>query len=345
MTTVWFVLLGFALSTYVVLDGFDLGAGLLHLFVAKTEPERRQVIRSIGPVWDGNEVWLLATGGTLFLAFPSVLATALSGFYLPIMIVLWLLLLRALGIELRHQVHDPLWTGFWDVVFCLSSLLLVVFFGAALGNVIRGVSFEKEGHFFAPLWTHFGLRDPVGVLDFYTVLIGVTALVVLAHHGATWLVWKTDGVVRERAERVASRLFFVVILAIAAATAASFVVQPRLLEGLSQRPFGFVFVLPALALLLVPVLRKRGQLGKAFLASCVHVYGLLGAAAVGLYPWLLPGTQPGVGLTVENAAASAYSLKVGLIWWLPGVAFVLLCHRFVYSHLPRVVSASDEDHH
>src|SRR5687768_13485680 len=145
METIWFLLLTGVLTAYVILDGFDLGVGMLSYLVAKSEPEKRQLYRSVGPVWDGNEVWLLALGGAMFLAFPRLLAAGLSGFYLPIMLVLWLLLFRALSIELRHQLHDSMWAALWDALFFASSSLLVVLFGAALGNVLRGVSFDAEG--------------------------------------------------------------------------------------------------------------------------------------------------------------------------------------------------------
>src|SRR4029079_5071373 len=136
METVWYFLAAFVLSTYVVLDGFDLGAGVLHLFVGRTEEQRNEVIHSIGPVWDGNEVWLIASGGALVLAFPTLYAVAFSGFYLPLMMVLWLLMGRALGIEMRHHLTDPMWNQFWDAIFAVSSFLLAIFFGAALGNVV-----------------------------------------------------------------------------------------------------------------------------------------------------------------------------------------------------------------
>src|SRR4051812_43530487 len=145
METTWFLIVALTLTIYVVLDGFDLGAGLVHLWAARTPEDRAAVIRAVGPVWDGNEVWLLASGGALFVAFPLLLATAFSGFYLPLMILLWLLTGRALGIEFRHQLHHPAWTQFWDVAFSISSGLLALFLGVALGNVIRGVPFGPDG--------------------------------------------------------------------------------------------------------------------------------------------------------------------------------------------------------
>src|SRR5258705_8581402 len=153
METLWFCLVALMLAGYVILDGFDLGAGAVHFLVGKNREERRAVLGTIGPVWDGNEVWLIAAGGTLYFAFPVLYATAFSGFYLPLMIVLWLLILRGLSIELRNHIQNPIWGPFWDVVLAGSSSLLAVVFGAALGNVARGVPIDENGPFFEALWT------------------------------------------------------------------------------------------------------------------------------------------------------------------------------------------------
>src|SRR5437660_3115764 len=134
MQTLWFILVACMLTIYVVLDGFDLGAGIIHLFTARNNAERRLILRSIGPIWDGNEVWLIAAGGTLFFAFPLLYASSFSGFYLPLIIVLWLLMMRGIAIELRSHISNPLWATFWDTVFFIGSTLLTIFYGAALGN-------------------------------------------------------------------------------------------------------------------------------------------------------------------------------------------------------------------
>src|SRR4030095_17003368 len=151
METVWFIIVALMIAAYVVLDGFDLGAGIIYLIVGKTGDERRKVLRSIGPVWDGNEVWLLAAGGTLYFAYPKLYASSFSGFYLPLMMVLWLLMLRGVGLELRSHSENPLWQSFFEFIFSVSSLLLAIFFGAAIGNVVRGVPLNPEGYFFEPL--------------------------------------------------------------------------------------------------------------------------------------------------------------------------------------------------
>src|SRR5205085_8545716 len=188
---------------YVVLDGFDLGVGIISRVVARDHTERRLVLRTIGPVWDGNEVWLIAAGGTLYFAFPQLYASSFSGFYLPLMIVLWLLMLRGIGIEMRGHVGNPVWQSFFDVLFCGSSILLAIFFGAALGNVVRGVPLDQTGYFFEPLWTSFQLSAQPGILDWYTVLIGVMALVTLTAHGSLYVALKTDEDLGRRARGVA----------------------------------------------------------------------------------------------------------------------------------------------
>src|ERR1700690_882557 len=179
MASLWFWIVAAMIATYVVLDGFDLGAGAIYLVAAKTNDERRRVLRAIGPVWDGNEVWLLAAGGTLYFAFPQLYASSFSGFYLPLMMVLWLLMLRGIGIEFRAHLDAPVWQGFFDSIFFVSSALLAIFLGAALGNVIRGVPLGPDGYFFEPLWTNFRLGLHPGILDWYPGMAGVVALVTL----------------------------------------------------------------------------------------------------------------------------------------------------------------------
>lgn len=346
METIWFCLLAWMLGTYVVLDGFDFGVGMLHLFVAKNEVERKQVIRSIGPVWDGNEVWLVAAAATIFFAFPKLLAISFSGFYLALMIVLWLLIFRALGIELRHQMDDPLWTQFWDVAFAAASFLLAVCLGAALGNLVRGVPLTEEGIFFEPLWTNFRVGQETGILDWYTVLVALTAVVALAHHGALWLTARTDEAVAERAGHLAGRLWPLVVLLSIATTGATLVVQPHVQESLAARPWGVVFVGLAVAGLVgAYVLRKQGRALGAFLSSAAYLYGMVALAAIGIYPYVLPGRNPTLGLTVHDAAAWETGLVVAMYWWIPGM--LLACGYFIYlySTMPAKFSVHDTAEH
>src|ERR1700739_3366911 len=193
METLWFMIVAVMVSAYSVLDGFDLGAGAIYLAATNTHDDPRTILRAIGPVWDGNEVWLVAAGGTLYFAFPLLYASSFSGFYLPLMMVLWLLILRGTSIEFRNHIKSPVWIPFWDFFFSASSLLLAIFFGAALANVVRGVPLDQSGYFFEPLWTNFRLGEQTGILDWYTILVGVLALLALMMHGGIWVQMKTSG--------------------------------------------------------------------------------------------------------------------------------------------------------
>ena len=335
----WYGLLALMLSAYVVLDGFDLGAAAVLGLVAKDERERGLVIHSLGPVWDGNEVWLLASGGVLVLAFPRVYATAFSGFYLPLMLVLWLLVARALSIELHHHIQHTLWRPFWDAGFSLSSGLLAVFLGAALGNVVRGVDLGADGVFFCPLFTDFSARPPLGILDWYTVLAGLCSLVVLAVHGSLWLNWKTGGPVQARAARTARRLWPWAGLLFLALSVATFHVQPLVPLALKARPWGWALPLATLTSACASQWTlRRGRKGAAFLASGAFLLGLLASAAFGLYPALLPSAGAGPTLTVANSASGDYALRTGLDWWLPGIALAAIYFVVLYRNLPRQFS-------
>ncbi len=332
METLWFAIVAFSLTMYVILDGFDLGAGIIHLFVAKTERERAAIIKAIGPVWDGNEVWLLAAGGSLYLAFPLLYASSFSGFYLPLMMVLWFFILRGLGIELRHQFHNPLWVRTWDILFSISSTLLAIFLGAALGNVLRGVPLNQEGYFFTPLWTTFTVVPEAGVLDWYTVLMGLVALTSLTLQGANYIVVKTEGDIQMRARTVSGRVWWAVLLLSILAQLATFSIHPEYFSNYSEHPWGLIFPLLGLGSLVGSYLFtvKKNEV-KAFLGSSVFIGSMLAATAFGLYPTLLPAsTDPALSLTVQNVAAQSYSLNVALVWWILGI--ILACGYFVYVY-------------
>lgn len=344
MADLWFWLLGLMLAVYAVLDGFDFGVGILHFFVAKTQTERDTLLRSIGPVWDGNEVWLVAAGGTLFAAFPALYATAFSGFYLPLMLVLWLLFFRALGIELRHQMHSPLWRHAWDVAFSVSSLLLAVFFGAALGNLVRGLPLNEKGEFFEPLWTDFRVGELTGILDWYTVLVGVTATAALTVHGALWLALKTEGELRARAVLVVHRLWPLLVVLTVVTTVASASVQPQLTGNLQRYPIGAALPLLAATGLAGARVYVERATGRAFLASSLFVLGLIGCAALAIFPSALPARVAGRELTVAAAAASSSTLSAMLVWWLPGMLVAGAYSYFIYSRLPRTFRPGEDEH-
>lgn len=344
MGFIWFWLVAIMIVLYVLLDGFDLGVGILHPFIAKTEAERNISIRSIGPVWDGNEVWLLAGGGTLYFAFPLLYASAFSGFYLALMVVLWLLIIRGASIELRSQVHIAVWRTFFDGMFCFSSALLAIFFGAALANVIRGVPLGSDGYFFLPLWTNWLPGANPGILDWYTVLGGLIALVALAVHGALYLAVKTEGELQQRARKVAQQGWIALMLLTAASLPASIMVRRDTLDN--YRAFPIAFVIPLLVLVSVIgmlVFSRKGDDRKAFGSSCLYLAIMLVGAAVGLYPRLLPSSNdPAMDITIGKALSGPHALHVGLIWWAIGMLLALLYFTVVYRMFRGKVSASSE---
>ena len=346
MPTLWFCLVAVMLAGYVILDGFDIGAGVIHLFVAKDDTQRRAVLASIGPVWDGNEVWLLAAGGTLYFAFPGLYASSFSGFYLALMIVLWLLILRGISIEFRSHVNSELWHSFWDAIFAGASALLAIFYGTALGNVVRGVPIDGDGYFFLPLWTNLWPGAEPGIIDWYTVLVGVTAFVALTIHGALWVALKTEGDLRTRCQTVARRFWYVMLPLVLLVSVASFNIQPLLLESFKKHAWGIVFpAISAAALAGVLVFSNRQREGAAFLASCVFILGLLLSAAMGLYPNMLPSNlDAGRSLTVASASAADYGLRAGLFWFVPAFALALAYSFFVYRHFAGKIELDPQGH-
>ncbi|MGH9500489.1 MAG: cytochrome d ubiquinol oxidase subunit II [Terriglobales bacterium] len=330
METLWFIVIAVMLAVYVVLDGFDLGAGIIYPFVAKSSDERRVVLRAIGPVWDGNEVWLVAAGGTLYFSFPALYASSFSGFYLPLMMVLWLLMLRGIGIEFRAHVNQPVWQGFFDLTFFLASSLLAIFLGAALGNVIRGVPLGPDGYFFEPLWTDFRVGPHPGILDWYTVMAGIIALVTLTAHGALYVVTKTDGDLNLRARKVALLMWPVQVLLTVFSLIATYSIRPQVMNNYREHPIGMLIPLLVLASLAAMFwATSKRQEKPAFAASAVYIVSMLVGAAFALYPVVLPAsTDPSYSLTISNSAAAHHGLVVGMTWW--AIGFVLALGYFVF---------------
>jgi len=332
METLWFIIVAVMVTAYVLLDGFDIGAGIVQLLLGRTPDERRLIIKTIGPLWDGNEVWLLAAGGTLYFAFPLLYASSFSGFYLPLIMVLWLLMLRGVGIEFRTHLESPLWRHFFDVIFSISSLLLAIFFGAALGNVIRGVPMNGSGYFFEPLWTNFRVQPQAGILDWYTVMAGVVALVALASHGALYVATKTEGTLNQHARQMAGYAWWGLLLLTPLSLILTVYVRPHMLANYKEAPIGYLIPLLVFgSLALMAVFRARGEDRKAFTSSCAYIAGMLVGAAFGIYPYVLPAsTDPSYSLTIYNTAAAEHGLRVGLIWWIPGMALALGYFQYLY---------------
>lgn len=344
MFELWFGIVAVMFTAYVVLDGYDLGAGALHLIVARDDGERRQVLAAVGPFWDANEVWLLAAGGALFVGFPRVLAAALSGFYLAIFLVIWTLILRAVAIEFRSHVADALWRTFWDTVFSLASAVLTILWGAAIGNVIRGLPLGAGGWFALPLFTTFGTTPPVGILDWYTVLTGVFALVALVGHGAVFLTWRTAGPVHDRSRRLATLLFVVLAVLWPLVTIATQIVNPVLFPNLGGRWMAWLGLLVAIAGVIAVFvgLRRDRPLG-AFLGSSAWIAGMLVATAACLYPVMLRAVpDAGYSITAADSGNSATGLRWALGWWVVGfpiaIAYVAILFRL---HRGKAVAAAD----
>ncbi len=347
MATIWFMIVAVMVALYVVLDGFDLGAGAVHLFIAKDDNERRTVIRAIGPVWDGNEVWLLAAGGTLYFAFPLLYASGFSGFYLPLMMVLWLLMLRAIGIEFRTHIQERVWKGFFDTIFGVSSILLAIFFGAALGNVVRGVPLNPDGYFFEPLWTNWrvGAAERHSRLVYGDVRRGGAGD---AGGARLTLSGNQDGRGVELPCSQSSVGFWPVqvLLTIFSLIATVFAV-PHILENYTRWPVGFlvpVVVVGSLGYMYFAHSRRHEK--GAFLASCTYIIAMLVGAVFALYPRVLPAsTGDDRSLTIYNSAAGAHGLSVGFVWWTIGMILAAGYFIFVYRMFRGKVKLDEGSEH
>ena len=332
MGSLWFWIVAVMVAVYAVLDGFDLGAGAIYLIAAKENDERRKILRAIGPVWDGNEVWLLAGGGVLYFAFPKLYASSFSGFYLPLMMVLWLMILRAVGIEFRGQLDHPMWREFFDVVFSVSSALLALFFGVALGNVIRGVPLDSSGYFFEPLWTNFKLSDRTGILDWYTVLIGLVALVTITAHGSYYIALKTDADLSRRARGFALLCWPLQFFLSCSGLVATFFIRPEIMNNYTKYPVAIL--VPVIVFLCLGVMLWANPKGKqelAFVASSLFIVFMLVGAAVGVYPTVLPSRDRVSDLTIANTEAANHGLSVGLVWWAVGFCLAIAYSVYVYT--------------
>ncbi len=326
MATLWFAILAVMLTTYAVLDGFDFGAGVVHFLVARTDEERGRVLAAIGPLWDGNEVWLIAAGGVFVFAFPGAYAAAFSGLYLPLTIVVWLVILRGLAIELRPQLEHPLWRHGFDVLFAGSSTVMAVVLGVALGNVVRGVPLDASGYFHEDL---FGGGS--GAIDPYTAATGVFAVATLAAHGATFLAWKTDGDLGRRAARLAVTCYRGLLGLLAVVTALTFLAVPAFVAPLAHRLWVWPLPLVSVAAALwVPRALRRGRPLEAFLASCSFIVGLLVATAATLYPNILRSTVADPFTLGIGSATGDHALSVGFALWLPGALIAAGYSAYVF---------------
>jgi len=322
LQAIWFLLVGVLIIGYAILDGFDLGVGVLHLFL-RSDEERRISLNAIGPVWDGNEVWLLTGGGALFAAFPVVYATVFSGFYLALMLLLVALIFRAVSMEFRGKVDSPRWKKVWDWAFGLGSLLPAVLFGVAFGNILHGIPINEQGMFTGSF---------LGLLSPYALLIGILSLSLFTMHGAIYLTLKTEGTLQERMVSVASSFWVGTVGLYTLATMATFFVSPFLFEGMLGNPlFWVLFLLLLVSLASVPVLLKAKRLFMAFLASSALIASIIGLSAVSLFPRLVPSvTNLNYSLTIRNASSTPATLTVMLVIALIGMPLVIGYTFFIY---------------
>lgn len=330
MIATWFGVLSFMLIVYVILDGRNFGAGMLFWQVAKTPLERRQVVAAIGPLWSWHEVWLVGFGGTLLCIFPRLMASAFSGYYLALMLILWCLILRGISTEVAGHINDPLWQGFWDSVFTFSNFLLAILFGAAAGNLERGVPIDSQGNFSMAFFTNFKPYGYVGLLDWYTVSVAVFIAVLLAAHGATYLWLKTEGPVHDRSARCANYLWAAVIPLFLLVSVETWVVRPGLFQNAVHKPLCWVglLVIVGSGIMLIQGLAS-GREKRAFTGSNGLIAGVLGCGAVALFPIMLYSTiAPENSLNAYAVASDHHALILASIWW--PFAFILACIYFIF---------------
>ncbi|MGE5611963.1 MAG: cytochrome d ubiquinol oxidase subunit II [Bacillota bacterium] len=336
LQSIWFLLVFVLLIGYAILDGFDLGVGILHPF-ARSEHERRVSLNAIGPVWDGNEVWLLTAGGALFAAFPPVYATVFSGFYIALMLLLVALIARAVAMEFRSKIESPAWKRFWDFAFFLGSALPALLLGVAFGNILRGVPIDATGQFTGSF---------LELLNPYALLVGALSLTTFAMHGALYLAGKSDGDLRHRLMGLVPKLWFLFAILYVATSLATIWVSPFLMNRFLATPWMWPLLLIAIvAGLSVVVFARSARLASAFAASSLAIGSMLGLAGASLYPrWVPSLTNLNYSLTIANSSSTQHTLLVMLIIALIGVPMVLAYTAFVYRIFKGKVILSEESY-
>ncbi|NOR75272.1 MAG: cytochrome d ubiquinol oxidase subunit II [Draconibacterium sp.] len=338
MEIFWFIIVSIVLVIFFVLDGYDFGVGIIHLFFAKKERDKKVIAKSAGLFWDSNEVWLVVAGGMLFMAFPTFYASVFSGFYLPLIMVLWLIIFRAISLEFRSQFTGQMWKDMWDKAFGVSSLLLALFFGIALGNIVRGVNlggvengistFEAH-YFFLPLWdSSFSPASTYpGVIDWFTLVIGIIAVVVLAIHGANWIILKTNSSINSKLKSVVFKLNIGLLILTVFSLFIWHIVNPTPFKNFIDKPYFVIFPLIYLfGLFGLFFVKKYQKEIYGFIFSTFVIVGGISSSLASIFPVVLPSTNElNPSLTIYNTAASEYGLSVALVWGIVG--FILL---FVY---------------
>ncbi len=321
---IWFLLIGVLLVGYAILDGFDLGVGVLHLFIARSDHDRRVLINSIGPVWDGNEVWLLTGGGAIFAAFPKVYATVFSGFYLALMLLLACLVLRAVSLEFRSKQQSPRWRSAWDIAFAVGSIGPALLFGVAIGNVLRGVPISADGEFAGSF---------LGLLNPFALCVGLLSLTMFVMQGSAWLMMKTSDGLRARATAVAKVSWIAFVALWIVVTAFSKVAAPHLWNNYENALTWIAPVLFVLATVAFLLAVRGGMAGSAFAASSISIATLILIMGQGLFPYMVPSFgNLANSLTISNASSTPLTLKTMLAIALIGMPFVVGYTIYIYRH-------------
>jgi len=322
LNTVWFILVGVLFTGYALLDGFDLGVGALHL-LTKSDTDRRLMINSIGPVWDGNEVWLVTGGGALFASFPEVYATSFSGFYMAMILLLFGLIFRAVAIDFRSKLSSKAWRQFWDISFSVSSIVSALLIGVALGNIAYGIPLDAGKEF---VGTFFGLLHP------YALMVGITTVSLFMMHGAIYAVMKTEGDLQDKLRGWVNPTIIFFIICYIIMTLATLLYLPHMSENLKASPVLFIVpILNALAIANIPREMHKGREGRAFLSSCASMMALMALFGVGMFPNLiLSNPDPVNSLHIYNAASSQKTLKIMLIIATIGMPLVIAYTVSIY---------------
>ena len=338
MEIFWFIIVSVVLVIFFILDGYDFGVGIIHLFYAKKEEDKKVIAKSAGLFWDSNEVWLVVAGGMLFMAFPTFYASVFSGFYLPLILVLWLIIFRAIGLEFRNQLNIQMWKDMWDKTFGVSSLLLALFFGIALANIVRGVNLGgvENGiskyaahYFFLPLWdsSFSPASTHPGVIDWFTLTIGLISVVVLAIHGANWTILKTNSTINNKLKSVVFNLNIALFVLTIFSLSIWHIINPAPFSNFIEKPYLIIFPLIYFTGLfgLFMVKKLKNDL-HSFMFSTLVILGGITSTLASIFPVILPSTNnTNPALTIYNTSASEYGLSVALGWGIIG--FILL---FVY---------------
>ncbi len=336
MEIFWYLLITLVLIIFFILDGYDFGTGIIHLFLAKKEKDKEVIAKAAGLFWDSNEVWFVAAGGMLFMAFPTYYASVFSGFYLPLIIVLWLIIFRAIGLELRAQFPYEMWKNIWDKAFGVSSLLLALFFGIALGNIVRGVNlggFENgvsayEAHyFFLPLWnsSFSPLAENPGVIDWFTIIIGIISVVTLSLHGANWIILKTNASINQQLKKLVFKLSIVQAILTFFSLFIWFKVNPNCFNNFLDKPYLVVFPLIYFTGLVGLILVKKHQnFSRNFIFSSLLIFGGIASSLASIFPVILPSTNNvNAPLTIYNTSTTNYGLSVALNWAIVGIILMI----------------------